>query len=462
MLTNVCVLGLGETGLSMVRWAIDSGQVCTVIDDRAHPPMLDTLKKEFPGVTFMSGKLTEDFLSQFDALYVSPGVSAYDPAIMAVQKKGVHVLGDIELFAQKITALQRQGQPRPKIVAITGSNGKTTVTTLVGEIAKVAGKLTEVAGNISPAVLNAAEATLQQGIYPEVWVLEVSSFQLESTYSLNADAAVVLNISEDHLDRYDDMGSYQAAKERIFIGAETAIVNRDEKLPQLSEGIRVISFGLDEPEEGHFGLRWVDGEEYLSYGQETLMPVKEMQLVGRHNVSNLLGAFALSYAAGLPFDAMAKVGRTFKGLAHRVEFVCEINGVKFYDDSKGTNVGATEAALKGAASPVVLIAGGQGKGQDFTPLKAALSNARAVILIGEDARIIAKALEGISIPIVFCDTLEEATVKAFEVSEPGDMVLLSPACASFDMFKGYAHRAQVFIDTAKALKQSTEGSISKC
>ena len=460
MMKKVCVLGLGETGLSMVKWAVGQGHACTVIDSRQNPPMLAAMQKDFPEVSFCCQPLEEQFLSQFDVLSVSPGISAYHPAILAAKEAGTHVVGDIELFAQKIEALAKKGCSKPKIVAITGSNGKTTVTTLVGEIAKAAGKITQVAGNISPAVLDAVDNTLAKGIYPEVWVLELSSFQLETTETLAPDSAVILNISEDHLDRYDGMDGYIAAKQRIFKHTQVAIVNRDEPRELVLDVKARVSYGLDCPGEMQFGIIRKDGNEWLAYGQQALMPVSDMKLVGKHNVSNLLAAFALTHTIGLGFDAMIHVGKTFAGLPHRVEFVCEINDIKFYDDSKGTNVGATEAALKGAASPVVLIAGGQGKGQDFSPLRQVLNKARAVILIGEDAQQIAKVMTGTDIPVLFCDTLESAVEEAYRQAKSGDMVLLSPACASFDMFKSYVDRAQVFVAAAKALKAKIDASIS--
>lgn len=290
---------------------------------------------------------------------------------------------------------------------------------------------------------------------PDVFVLELSSFQLETTFTLNPVAATVLNVSEDHMDRYRGLDDYAAAKARIFQGDGVQVLNRDDPraLAMAQAGRPVATFGLDEPGEGHYGLRSRDGKPWLAFGSEYLMAVADLPVAGLHNAANALAALALCRPLGLPFEPLLQALREFKGLPHRVEKVNQVRGVTFYDDSKGTNVGATEAALKGMACPVVLIAGGDGKGQDFSPLKDAVAGrARAVVLIGRDADLIAAALEGSGVPLLRAATLEEAVDKAFEAARPGDGVLLSPACASWDMFRNYKHRAEVFIAAAKALE----------
>jgi UDP-N-acetylmuramoylalanine--D-glutamate ligase len=290
---------------------------------------------------------------------------------------------------------------------------------------------------------------------PDVFVLELSSFQLETTSTLNPIAATVLNLSEDHMDRYQGLDDYAAAKARIFLGDGVQVLNRDDPrtLAMIQPGRPAVTFGLDEPGEGHYGLRMKDGQPWLAYGSQYLMAVAELPVAGLHNAANALAALALCRPLGLAFEPLLQALREFKGLPHRVEKVNQVRGVTFYDDSKGTNVGATEAALKGMSCPVVLIAGGDGKGQDFSPLKGAVAGkARAVVLIGRDADLIAAALDGSGVRLLRAATLEEAVGKAFEAAQPGDAVLLSPACASWDMFRNYKHRAEVFIAAAKALK----------
>lgn len=458
---HVCVLGLGETGISMVKWAINTGARVRVADTRESPPMLNVLRAEYPDVTFVGGPFTEKTFEGVDRLLISPGVPVADPAIQAAMAKGIQAAGDCELFAESLRKAEKEGHPFPKIIGITGSNGKTTVTSVVGAMCKAAGLNTQVAGNISPAVLTAWETCQEKGVYPEAWVLELSSFQLETTHTLPLDAAVILNISEDHLDRYDGMQGYIDAKKRIFLNCHTAVLNRDEPLSStfVSADQPVLTFGLDAPSSNSFGLVLRDGEEWFAYGDNCFMKVADAQLKGRHNVSNLLASFALSYAAGVPFEAMVETAKTFKGLPHRVEYVTDFDQIAFYDDSKGTNVGATVAALQGIGAPVVVILGGDGKGQDFSPMREAVdAHARAVMLIGRDADIIANALEGTKVPMERAATLQEAVRRGYALAQPGDIVLLSPACASWDMFDGYAHRARVFIEEAMAIKQERESN----
>jgi UDP-N-acetylmuramoylalanine--D-glutamate ligase len=436
---NILILGLGDTGLSVARWLAHRGASLRVADSRTAPPNLDRLRAFLPEVHVSTGGFQAADFGWAQSIVVSPGVALAEPLIQQASARGVPVLGDVELFAQ---ALPEHAQ----VIAITGSNGKSTVTSMVGAMAAAAGKKTLMAGNIGVPVLDA----LDDHPETELYVLELSSFQLETTRSLNPVAATVLNISEDHLDRYVDIDAYAAAKAQIFNGDGVQVLNRDDarSLGMALPGRAVVSFGLSAPASGEFGM--ANGQLYD--GAQPLLALQDLPLAGLHNAANALAALALCRAAGLPLAPLLKALRTFKGLPHRVERVAEINGVVFYDDSKGTNVGATEAALKGMTQPVVLIVGGDGKGQDFSPLRAAVAaRARAVVQIGRDGALIAAALVGAGVPVQRAETMQDAVQQAFALAQPGDVVLLSPACASFDMFKNYAHRAEVFIAAVRAL-----------
>ncbi|BCM25893.1 UDP-N-acetylmuramoyl-L-alanine--D-glutamate ligase [Methyloradius palustris] len=449
---QVLVLGLGDTGLSALRWLKSRGAVLSVADSREVLPSVHKLQAEMPEVSITLGAFKPETFANAELIVISPGVALAEPEVQAAIARGVKVVGDVELFAQ-------YRNPSAKVIAITGSNGKTTVTTLVGEMCKAAGLKTVVAGNIGLPVLDALFQAEQAGDTPDVYVLELSSFQLETTNSLIADAATVLNISEDHMDRYESLHDYAAAKARIFEHANLQVLNRQDvwsdgmALPELDQ----ITFGADVPKvTTDYGLLSKDGKLSLAFGQQALMPVSELQIAGLHNAANALAALALCRAIDIDFEPLLVVLRRFKGLPHRVEWVAEIANVAFYDDSKGTNVGATCAALAGlnAASDkkVVLIAGGDGKGQDFSPLRAPVKNkARAVVLIGRDSELIAAALAGIPVPQIQASSMEDAVKKAFVAAQIGDAVLLSPACASFDMFRNYVHRAEVFIAAVKDL-----------
>lgn len=453
---NVLVLGLGETGLSAVRWLKRSGASVRVADSRVEAPNASRLHDEFPDVQLITGSFKEETFLNVDLIVCSPGVALSEPVLAQARSRGVPVAGDVELFAQ---ALQNR---ESKVLAITGSNGKTTVTTMVGTMCQAAGMKTIVAGNIGLPVLDAlleVEAATQRGEKePDVYVLELSSFQLETTSTLNATAATVLNVSEDHLDRYAGMPEYAATKARIFQGGGVQVLNRDDMISMAMRqpGRTIATFGLDAPQRmGEFGITQLEGESWLVEGNQKLMPVKALPLAGLHNAANALAALALCRAIGLSFAPLMQALREFKGLPHRVEWVVEMNGVSFYDDSKGTNVGATEAALNGMTEKVVLIAGGEGKGQDFSPLKNAVANhARAVVLIGHDANKIEAAIEGCGVPVVHAASMEEAVRHAVIAAQSGDAVLLSPACASFDMFRNYEHRAQVFVAAVKAMQNA--------
>ncbi|MHB1085737.1 MAG: UDP-N-acetylmuramoyl-L-alanine--D-glutamate ligase [Thiobacillus sp.] len=456
---NVLVLGLGDTGLSCARWLAARGAQVSVADSRAAPPQAARLAEFLPQVPLHVGAFDDALLQSTDLLVISPGVPLTEPAVARAVAAGVEAVGDIELFARALHALNAQRAAAPdtkgpmQVLAITGSNGKSTVTAMCGDMCRMAGLTTCVAGNIGLPVLDALYE-IEQGIAPapQVWVLELSSFQLETTVRLNATAATVLNVSEDHMDRYPDMDAYAAAKARIFSGDGAQIVNRDDarSLAMVLPGRRVISFGLDRrPEDENFGLC----EDELCQDGDMLLPLSALQVAGLHNAANALAALALTRALDLPMEALLRGLVHFKGLPHRVEKVAEIEGVIYYDDSKGTNVGATEAALYGLGKRrAVVILGGDGKGQNFSPLKGAVeANARAVLLIGRDAPLIAAAIEGCGVETCRVASLQEAVGEAQRLAHPGDAVLLSPACASFDMFRNYIHRADVFIDAVTKL-----------
>jgi UDP-N-acetylmuramoylalanine--D-glutamate ligase len=450
---NVLVLGLGDTGLSCVRWLAARGAQVSVADSRVAPPQSTRLSELLPQVPVHAGGFDDAMLQAADLIIASPGVSLAEPAVARAVAAGVEAVGDVELFARAIRALNAKREHPMRVIAITGSNGKSTVTAMCGDMCRMAGLSTCVAGNIGLPVLDALYE-VEQGLTPapQVWVLELSSFQLETTSSLDADAATVLNLSEDHMDRYPDMDAYAAAKARIFSGDGVQVVNRDDprSLAMVLPGRRVISFGLDRcPGDENFGLC----EDELCLGGDMLMPVSALQVAGLHNAANALAALALTRALGLPMEALLRGLIHFKGLPHRVEKVAEIEGVTYYDDSKGTNVGATEAALYGMGSrKAVVILGGDGKGQDFSPLKAAVeANARAVLLIGRDAPLIAAAIEGSGVEAATVKSMREAVEQAHRLAHPGDAVLLSPACASFDMFRNYVHRAEAFVEAVQKL-----------
>lgn len=455
---KVVVLGLGDTGLSMTRWLTAHGARVTVADTRSTPPHADALRG-LPGVSLETGAFEARTFADADAVAISPGVDRREPLIAAAIGRGVPVLGDIEIFARALPDVcAARSAPHPKVLAITGSNGKSTVTAMTGEAARAAGYKTLVAGNIGLPVLDALTQIEHGGELPEVVVLELSSFQLESTASLEADAATVLNVTEDHLDRYDGMAEYAAAKARIFRGSGVQVLNREDEwsMQMACSARRSVTFGLDAPRaEADWGLQ---ANSVIARGGERLMSVGELQVAGLHNAANALAALALGDSAGLPVDAMLDGLRRFPGLPHRLQKVAEIDGIVFYNDSKGTNVGATVAALNGMARPVVLIAGGDGKGQDFSPLAAPVgARARAVVLIGRDAPQIEDALAATRVVVLRATTLEDAVTLAYHAGTSGDAVLLSPACASYDMFRSYVHRGEMYVQAVEALAARAAG-----
>ena len=436
---RVLVLGLGDTGLSVARWVEQAGATARVADTRAAPPRAADFRGEL-----RTGAFASSLLEGIDLLCVSPGLALDQPIILEARAKNIPVVGDIELFAWHV-----RGQTKSKVVAITGTNGKTTVTALAGHLLETAGVDAEKAGNISPPALSSLLARKEKP--PAVWVLELSSYQLETTWSLEPDAATLLNLSEDHLDRYAGLSDYGAAKARVFIGDGVRVLNRDDARATAlapAGGAR-MTFGLDAPGKGwDFGVAGAS----LAQGASPILDVTELALHGAHNVSNALAACALARAMGVPLDALGAGLRGFRGLPHRVELVATRRGVEWYDDSKGTNVGATVAAIVGLRKPVYLIAGGEGKGQDFAPLALPVAQfARKVLLIGRDAALIHHALVSSGVPVEQHGSLEDAVATAAREATAGEAVLLSPACASFDMFRDYRHRGEVFAAAVKGL-----------
>ncbi len=436
------VVGLGKSGMSLVRFLANRGVAFAVADTREQPPELETLRRDYPQVEVRCGELDVEFLCRADELYVSPGLALATPALQQAAARGVKLSGDIELFARNAKA---------PIIAISGSNAKSTVTTLVGEMAAAAGKRVAVGGNLGTPALDLLSDDV------ELYVMELSSFQLETTDQLNAEVATVLNVSEDHMDRYSGLPAYHLAKHRIFRGARQVVVNRQDALsrPLLAENQPVWTFGLNAPDFKAFGLREENGEKYLAFEFQNLMPVRELKIRGSHNQSNALAALALGHAVGLPMDAMLSSLRTFAGLAHRCQWLRERDGVNWYDDSTATNVGAALAAIEGLGADIdgklVLVAGGDGKGADFSALRAPVAaHCRAVVLLGRDAERLAEAL-GDSVPLIRVKTLEEAVQQCAELAQSGDAVLLSPACASLDMFKNFEERGRLFAQAVGGL-----------
>ena len=438
---DTLVVGLGVTGLSVVRHLHAQGCRFAVIDSRIDPPGKLELARDFAEVPYYFGDFANaaDWFAQAKTLVVSPGIAVATPEIHAAKLRGAELIGDIELFVRAAKA---------PIVAITGSNGKSSVTTLVDLMARRAGWKSIAGGNLGQAALDIlAQAT------PDLYVMELSSFQLETTYSLKAASAVVLNVSEDHMDRYISYADYAAAKQVIYEGAACAVLNRDDALvmQMAKPKQQQVTFGLDIPAAGQYGIREHEGKTWLAKGDALLLATTEMKLPGSHNHANALAALALGEAVGIPLQGMLTALREFSGLPHRTQWVRERRGVNWYDDSKGTNVGATLAALQGLPGRTVLIAGGLGKDADFSPLGPAIqAKARAVVLIGRDAPLIAKVIDA-NVPVHYASSMDEAVQLAANCALPHDNVLLSPACASFDMFKNYGHRGDVFSALVRGL-----------
>jgi UDP-N-acetylmuramoylalanine--D-glutamate ligase len=481
------VLGLGESGLAMAQWLARAGARVRVADTRGEPQRLPALRQVAPEAEFVGGPFTAALLDGVDFVAVSPGLAPdreLAEIVPAAASRAIPVWGEIELFAQALAELKAERGYAPKVIAITGTNGKTTVTSLTGLLCRRAGLSTRVAGNISPAALDVLREVIERDELPQAWVLELSSFQLHTTFSLDADAATVLNVTQDHLDWHGSMAAYAADKARIFGAHTVRVLNRDDAtvLRMAAPDAQVATFGTDEPTQPNsFGLvaergvLWlanaVPGEEPAKKRKRgeapeqvevilnRLMPADALRIRGLHNASNALAALALCRAVGLPLAPLLHGLREYRGEPHRVELVASIDQVDYYDDSKGTNVGATVAALEGLgkafiseSQQILLIAGGDGKGQDFAPLADPCARyCRAVLLIGRDAPAIRAAVEPTGVPMFDLPDLPQAVRRANGLAKPGDVVLLSPACASLDMFTNYAHRAQVFVDAVREI-----------
>jgi len=500
---HVLVLGLGESGLAMARWCARQGAQVQVWDSREQPPHAAALATAAPGATLRSGTLTADDLAGVQMVLKSPGLAPHDdriaPLLAAARATGIAVGGELDLFARALADLQADRGYAPKVLAITGTNGKTTTTAMCALLVERCGLAVAAAGNIGPTMLDTLATALDapDAPLPAVWVLELSSFQLDGVQGFHPSAATVLNITQDHLDWHGSMDAYAAAKARIFGAGTTLVINRDDLMveamvpapvlakggrgkPARDTGPKVVRFGLDAPQRpGDFGLVVENGMAWLVRAREVdetlkrrkdeddeihlqrLMPADALRIRGRHNAANALAALALATAIGCPLANLLHGLREYAGEPHRVEYIATVGGIEVFDDSKGTNVGATVAALVGlgadkAPAKLVVILGGDGKGQDFGPLAAPVArHARAVALIGRDAGAIADTLNAdvgaAAVPRQQHDSLEAAVAWCFQQARAGDAVLLSPACASLDMFRNYGHRAAVFVSAVQAL-----------
>jgi len=436
---DTVIVGLGKSGLSCVRHLAPRGAGIAIVDSREAPPELAALRREFPDVPVFAGGFDGRLMARARLLVVSPGVSLDEPEIRAAAAAGVEIAGDIELFCR---------EARAPVIAVTGANGKSTVAALTAKMIEACGRRVALGGNIGVPALS-----LLAGAAPDFHVLELSSFQLETVRSLDAAAATVLNLTPDHMDRYRSFDDYAAAKARIYAGSGAMILNLDDPrvAAQRRAERKTVAFTLSEPGAGDFGLRRVDGEDWLAHGARPLLPVSAMRLRGRHNAANALAALALGNAVGLPAGPMLEALRGFAGLPHRCQWVAAGNGVDWFDDSKGTNVGATCAAIAGLAEDrgLVLIAGGDGKGADFAPLaEAARGRVRAAVLIGRDAKRVAAALAP-AVEICFATDMQGAVSAAGTLARAGEAVLLSPACSSLDMFRNFEERGEVFSAAAR-------------
>jgi len=432
------VVGLGETGLSVARFLSRQGVPVAIVDSREQPPGLERLRTELPAdVALFLGEFNDEAFERAQQIVISPGVSRDEPQIAAAVARQVPVIGDIELFARTVTA---------PVIAVTGSNGKSTVVTLLGAMARRAGLDVRVGGNIGTPALD-----LIKDEEPDLYVLELSSFQLETVYSLRPRAAVVLNVSADHMDRYDDLQAYAAVKQSIFRQAALQVFNLDDPLvgSLVNRACPHTGFTCRQPGASDYGLVEIDGATWLTHGESRIMPASAICMTGQHNLANALAALALGEAVGLPLDKMIETLAEFRGLPHRTQYVAEQGGVRWYNDSKGTNVGATLAAIEGLDETLVLIAGGDGKGADFTPLADALQRkGRGAVLIGKDAALLEAALQGV-VPVRHADDMTQAVRLAAEMSHPGDCVLLSPACASTDMYRNFEERGDLYMQAVR-------------
>jgi UDP-N-acetylmuramoylalanine--D-glutamate ligase len=437
------VVGLGKTGASCLRFLSKRGVSVSATDSRRTPPGLAELGALADSLDLRLGGFDLSLLDGASQVLMSPGVSLEEPIARAARDRGIEVLGDVELFARHVHA---------PVIGITGTNGKSTVTTLVARMAAAAGRSVLAGGNLGVPALDLLEQPV-----PDLYVLELSSFQLETTSSLQLRAAVVLNVTADHLDRYPSVAAYARAKSRIFAKAATVVLNADDPLVAAmrveGNAVRAVTFSIERA-EADFSLLRNGAKTLLARHGEGLLDVSRMKITGLHNAANALAALALGDAVGLPMPKMLEALESFPGLPHRSEWIADIAGVRFIDDSKGTNVGATIAAVAGLPGPLVMIAGGEGKGQDFTPLAHAFrGTVRHVVLIGKDAPALAAVLEGVCTTET-AGSMQEAVMAAARAASPGDTVLLSPACASLDMFRDYGHRGDVFAAAVRGLKGS--------
>lgn len=485
---RVLILGLGASGLSMARWCARQGAVVTVADTRENPPQLAALREFVPPIGFVRSDMDAALVegTEYRAVFKSPGLKPADcqGVMTAARSMGLWVGSELSLFSQALKALRESHTYLPKVLAITGTNGKTTVTSLTRHLVAWSGKTVEMAGNIGPPLLDTLSQALDSQNLPEVWVLELSSFQLDLPSALECTAATVLNVTQDHLDWHADMAEYAAAKAHIFGTKSLMLLNRDDAtvmamLPAPQKGMvprNWVSFGNAMPQRpGDFGIEDINGMTWLVRALEAdetrrrkkddapelhfqrLMPVDALRIRGRHNACNALAALALCAAAGCALAPILFGLREYRGEAHRVQSIGILDGVEFFDDSKGTNVGATVAAIAGlgADRKLVMLLGGDGKGQDFAPLAAPIAqHARAVVLIGRDAGLIRATLADTGIVLLDAQDMAQAVLLAQKRAHAGDAVLLSPACASLDMFDNYAHRAQVFQQAVQDLALS--------
>lgn len=439
---KVLVVGIGSTGISVAHYLQSLGFNFAMIDSRDKPPLINDFFQLMPDIPVFTGGFDEAAFKVASHLIISPGVSLNEKAVIKAIAHGSKIVSDIDLFACSVAA---------PIIAITGSNGKSTVTTLVGEMAKAAGKRVAIGGNLGTPALDLLSYTEASRDDKDLYVIELSSFQLERTSALNAAAATVLNISADHLDRHADIAEYTQQKQRIFRGAGNMIINADDPLVDAmrEEGRRVITFSIKK--EADFYLGYQNGIEYLMHKETCLMPLGELLLEGRHNAANALAALALGAEAGLDELSMCRALRKFKGLEHRMQRIAEIHGVTWVNDSKATNIGACVAALQGYQRKVILIAGGEAKGANMDELTPAIKEkAKGVVLMGKDAGLIKQALNG-SVPVYFAENMAQAVQIAAGLAEAGDSVLLSPACASLDQYKNYQDRGNKFTKAVLAL-----------
>jgi len=496
---HVLILGLGASGLAMARWCARAGARVTVADTRAEPPQLGALREELPEAVFVAGEFSDALLGDVQAVYRSPGLSPAQVASVlgAAAAQGIRAGGELSLFAEGLSRLRAEQGYAPAVLAVTGTNGKTTVTALTGQLVERSGRSVAVAGNIGPTLVDTLATKIDSQDLPEVWVIELSSFQLEAAGEFEPAAATVLNVTQDHLDWHGTMDAYAAAKARIFGKTAVMVLNREDPIvmKMLPQPVRLkggkyeqrdyLTFGGDMPQRpGDFGIEVVNGMAWLvraleadetqkrKRGEEPeihiqrLIPADALRIRGRHNAVNALSALALATVAGCQLGPMLYGLREYRGEPHRVEPVGIVDEVEYFDDSKGTNVGATVAALQGlgAERKLVVILGGDGKGQDFSPLAAPVARfARAAVLIGRDAPRIRAVLEPAGVTLIDAGSMEDAVQLATDRAHPGDAVLMSPACASFDMFRNYPHRAEVFRAAVQALADEAgvelEGSV---